>query len=137
MTYAPVRSDVTAPALREIFREIGRLTEIPITADELQLAKKALLAQLPANLETNAGTVGLHAELYEYDLPLDYYKGFSSRVAGVTEAAVQEAAKKYLLPKTAIVVAVGDRAKIEPELRKLNLGPVELQDAEGNPVAQR
>jgi zinc protease len=134
MAYAPVRSDVTAPALREIFREIGRITEMPVTAAELGLAKKALLAQLPSNLETNSGTVGLLAELYEYDLPVEYYSGFSSRVFAVTGMAVQEAAKKYLLPKMAIVVAVGDRAKIEPELRKLNLGPIELQDLEGKPV---
>jgi zinc protease len=135
--YAPVRSDVTAAALREIFREIGRITETPVTADELKLAKKALLGQLPASLETNAGTVGLLAELYEYDLPLDYYTSFSSKVSGVTESAVQEAARKYLIPKNAIVVAVGDRAKIEPELRKLNLGPIEFQDLEGKPVGNK
>jgi zinc protease len=130
--YAPVRSDVTGPALREIFREIGRITETPVTTGELTLAKKALLAQLPSSLETNAGTAGLLAELYEYDLPLDYYTGFSSQVFGVTETAVLEAARKYLLPNMAIVVAVGDRAKIETELRKLNLGKIEFQDPEGN-----
>ncbi len=135
--YAPVRSDVTAPALRELFREIGGMTEKPIRPDEMKLAKKALLAQLPAGLETNAGTAGLIAELYEYDLPLDYYSGFAAKVAGVTDAAVQEAAKKYLQPKMAIVVAVGDRAKIEPELRKLNLGPIEFQDLEGKPIGAR
>jgi hypothetical protein len=35
-----------------------------------------------------------------------------------------------------VVVAVGDRAKIEPELRKLNLGPIEILDAEGNVRSQ-
>jgi hypothetical protein len=33
-----------------------------------------------------------------------------------------------------IVVAVGDRARIEPELRKLNLGAIELRNTEGRPV---
>jgi len=37
------------------------------------------------------------------------------------------------VPERMIVVAVGDRAKVEPELAKLNLGPVEVRDAEGNP----
>jgi zinc protease len=134
--YAPVRSDATAAALREVFREMNRMTETPVAAGELTLSKRALLAQLPASLETNAGTAGLLAELYEYDLPLDYYTGFSSRVAGVTETAVQDAARKYLLPKATIVVAVGDRAKIEPELKKLNLGPIEFQDPEGKRLAE-
>jgi hypothetical protein len=33
-----------------------------------------------------------------------------------------------------VVVAVGDRAVIEPELRKLNLGTVEIRDPEGRPA---
>jgi hypothetical protein len=32
-----------------------------------------------------------------------------------------------------VVVAIGDRAKIEPELRKLNL-PIEIRDADGKVV---
>jgi hypothetical protein len=35
-----------------------------------------------------------------------------------------------------IVIAVGDRAKIEPELNKLNLGPIEILDTEGNVKSQ-
>jgi hypothetical protein len=31
----------------------------------------------------------------------------------------------------------GDRTKIEPGLRELNLGPVKLIDADGAPVAER
>ena len=45
---------------------------------------------------------------------------------------MQAATKKYLVPEKMIVVAVGDRAKIEPELAKLNLGTVEIRDADGN-----
>jgi zinc protease len=134
VTYAPVRTDVTAAALREIYREIGRMSETTATADELRLSKKALLAQLPASLETNAGTVGLLSELYEYDLPLDYYASFANKVNAVTEATVQETAKKYLSAKTPIVVAVGDRRKIEAELRKLSVGPIEIWDLEGKAV---
>jgi hypothetical protein len=32
-----------------------------------------------------------------------------------------------------VVVAVGDRKVIEPELAKLNVGQVEIRDAEGRP----
>jgi len=33
-----------------------------------------------------------------------------------------------------VTIAVGARAKIEPELAKLNLGPVEIRDADGNVI---
>jgi zinc protease len=41
-------------------------------------------------------------------------------------------AQKYVRPDEAVIVAVGDRSKIEPELQKLNLGPIEIRDPEGN-----
>ena len=44
--------------------------------------------------------------------------------------AVVTAARKYLAPETLHVIVVGDRAKIEPELAKLNLGTIEHRDAE-------
>jgi len=33
-----------------------------------------------------------------------------------------------------VVVAVGDRGKIQPDLEKLNLGPIELRDESGDLV---
>ena len=33
-----------------------------------------------------------------------------------------------------IVLAVGDRAKIEGDLKKLNLGKIEIRDSDGKPV---
>jgi len=50
----------------------------------------------------------------------------------VTVGNVQEVAKKYLLPDKLLIVAVGDRKVIEGGLKRLNLGPIELLDADGN-----
>jgi zinc protease len=44
--------------------------------------------------------------------------------------------EKYTLPNGLAVVAVGDRAKMQAELEKLNLGPIEIRDASGDPVKQ-
>ena len=52
----------------------------------------------------------------------------------VTAEQAQAVAAKYLQPSALVVVAVGDRKLIDPELRKLNLGNVENRDAEGNLV---
>jgi len=49
---------------------------------------------------------------------------------------VHEVARKYLRPEETVIVAVGDRSRIEPELEKLDLGPIEIRDPSGNPIRQ-
>jgi zinc protease len=49
---------------------------------------------------------------------------------------VQATAKKHLRLDKMIVVAVGDKTKIRPELEKLNLGSVEVRDTEGTLAQQ-
>jgi len=39
------------------------------------------------------------------------------------------------VPERLVVIAVGDRAAIEAELRKLSLGALEIRDAEGKPAS--
>ena len=131
---APVRTDVTAPAVSEIFKEIGRMTSAPMTPDELAMAKDSIVRTLPSEFETSPGTAGSLANLYIYDLGLDYYTKLPSEVASVSADTALAAAKKYLVPDRMIVVAVGDRSKIEPALKKLNLGAVEARRADGSVV---
>ena len=109
-----------------------RMPNAAVTVEELRLSKESLIGNLPAQLETNSDTVGLLMDLYEHDLPLDYYASYMKKVSDVTGSLVQEISKKHLLPKTAIVVAVGDLKRIEPALRKLDIGPIEYRDLEGN-----
>jgi len=47
---------------------------------------------------------------------------------------VQHIAWKYLRPEEMVIVAVGDRGKIETELAQLNLGPMEYRDSGGDPI---
>jgi zinc protease len=133
---SPVRTDVTGPATRETMREIARMAETPVTADELRLSKESLIGGLPAQLEANADTVVLLGDIYLFNLPLDYFSGYMKKVTGVTDRMVQEVSQKYLLPKTTTVIAVGDRKRIEPELKKLNLGPMEYRDLDGNLIVE-
>jgi len=129
-----VRTDVTGPAVSEIFKEIVRTTETPLSAEELARAKDSLVRSLPGAFETSRGVVGNLSNIYVYDLGLDYFSRYPERMSAVTADMAEAAAKKYLVPGKMLVVAVGDRAKIEPQLRKLNLGREELRDADGNLV---
>ncbi|WP_263357005.1 M16 family metallopeptidase [Acidicapsa ligni] len=128
---AQVRTDITGPATHELFAELNRIHTDPATPEELKLAKDNALRTLPGDFETVGNESGLMAELFVYGLPTDYFQKLPAAFQAVTPEAVAQAAKAYIHPDNLIVVAVGDRAKIEPELEKLNLGPIEYRDESG------
>ena len=126
-----VRLDATAAATREIFNEVRGMHERPVTAEELRGAKDALINSLPGAFETSAAAVGNFANTFIYDLGIDYYANYAEEVQAVTREQALAVTKKYLVPESLTVIAVGDRKAIEPEMQKLNLGTIEIRDAEG------
>ena len=129
-----IRTDVTASAVSEIFKELSRIRTAPLSAEELKFAKDSFALSLAGRFETSEETANTFGELFTYDLPLTYYANLPAQIATVTSEDVQRVATRYVHPDTAVVIAAGDRAKIEPELKKLDIGPVEVRDFEGNPV---
>jgi zinc protease len=125
-----VRTDVTGPAVNEILNELKGVLAKPLGTDELSEAKDSLANSLPGAFETNLNAVQNYSNVFTYDLGLDYYANYAEQVRAVTLAQTGAAAQKYIAPNRFVIVAVGDKAKIEPELKKLNL-PIEYRDAEG------
>jgi zinc protease len=131
---ALVRTDVTTPAARELFTELNRIRTDPPTPTELRLAQDNALRSLPGQFETARVTSQLIGELFVYNLPVDYYKTLPSQYDSLTPVAVEEAARKNVHPAELVVIAVGDRQKIQPGLEKLDLGPTELRNESGDLV---
>jgi zinc protease len=107
------------------------MKDAPVSVDELALGKDSLLRSLPGRFETSAQAAGSFSTLFVYDLGLDYYSKYIARLTGIDAATAHAAGNKYLQPEKLVVVAVGDRQKIEAELTKLNLGPIEYRNADG------
>lgn len=129
-----IRTDATAPAVTEILKEIRRMIDTPMTPEELSLAKDSQSRSLPGIFETSSREAGALSQIFEYNLSRDYFSNLPGRLNAVTAEDAKAVAKKYLHPDQLILVCVGDRAKIEPELVKLDLGAVEIRDADGNVV---
>ncbi len=129
-----VRTDVTAPAVHEIMIELRKIIDTRVTPEELTLAKDAITLQLPALFETNDRTVGSLSTLFTHGLPLNYYSNFSEQISVVDAQAVQDVARKYLVPEKFVVVAVGDRSKIGAELEKELSATADVRDPEGLPA---
>src|SRR5438552_7985142 len=132
--FSDVRTDVTAPATSEVLNELRRLRETEMTPAETLLSKDSIARSLPGRFERGTDAAATFAELFTYYLPLNYFSTLPDRINAVTAEQAQSMAKKYILPEKMIVLAVGDRAKIEEDMKKLNLGKVEIRDTDGRVV---
>jgi len=122
---AGVQTDKTAEAIREFFAELEGIGA-PIGEEELAKAKNYIALGFPAEFETSTDLSRRLEELVVYRLPDDYFERYVPSVLAVTAAAVQQAAARYIQPSRFAVVVVGDRKTIEPGVRALNLGPVQV-----------
>ena len=105
-------------------------------APELEKAKKYLQLQLPALFEVPGDIAARLVPIALYNLPLDYFNTYSQKIAAVTQADVQRVAQQYVRPDQMNIVIVGDLKVIEPGIRKLKIGKVELRDLLGRPIVQ-
>jgi predicted Zn-dependent peptidase len=75
------------------------------------------------------------SDIAVFGLPLDEFATRPARIDKVTADDVMRAARAHLHPDVIKVVVVGDRAKLEPTLETLHLGPIEEVDPYGDPLA--
>jgi zinc protease len=133
IAYAPVQSDKTKESAAEILKELrGIRGEKPITADELQAAKNGLTLTLAGQWETAGAVAGSLAEIVRFGFDDRHFDGYAGRIRSLSLEQVQAAAKAGVDAEHLVWIVVGDRAKIEPGIRQLNLGEIRVIDADGN-----
>ena len=137
IVFAPVQTDKTKESLSEVANELKAIAHTrPVTPDELAKAQANLTLSLPGQWET-IGAVGASVEeIVRFDLPHDYYSTFASKVRELQVADLNTAASETIQPDKLVWVVVGDRAKIEPGIRELNLGALQFIDADGKPMRE-
>jgi zinc protease len=121
-----VQSEVTAPALKEIFGEIDRIRAERISEEELSLARDYLDGVFPIRYETTTAIASALANLVIYGLSGDYYDTYRARVTQITTDDVLEAARRHLHPEKLQTVIVGDAAAIKDSVAALRFGELQL-----------
>ena len=127
-----VRTAVTEAALTDLLAEIAEMREKPVPADEFEDAKRAIQASFALSLENPSAILSYYVQSWTYGLPANYWDTYPSRIAAVTPAQAQAAAKKYWDPARLHIVAVGDAPAIAGIMGKL--GTLEVFDADGKPM---
>ena len=65
-----------------------------------------------------------------HQLPDDYFNRYIGNILAISGEQVQQAADKYIVPGQVDIIIVGDREKVEPGLRNMNLGPIDFYTVE-------
>ncbi|MFL6129535.1 MAG: M16 family metallopeptidase [Mycobacteriales bacterium] len=119
-----VATDVAAPALLEIWYELGRMATLPVKPQELEDVRQYAVGTLALSIATQAGLASTLSALIGVGLGLDWLRTHPQQLAAVTLDEVSAAARRYLAPAGMVAVVLGEAAEIAEPLGAL--GPVEL-----------
>ena len=131
---AAVRTDSTADSIVQFENEIRKYAESGISASELAFTRKAIGQRDARSYETPAQKLGFLSQILMYDLDEDFVDVQNEILAGIGQAELNQLASKHLTMDDMIIVVVGDKAVILPQLQDLGYEIVEL-DATGREVS--
>ena len=123
MLYAPVQTDKTGASIAELQKEITQfIGDRPATEEELKKMVQNNVNKLPGAYETSSDILeGLQQNL-RFQRPDDYIAKLVSQYRGLTLPQIHQMAKKIVRPQNLVWMVVGDKDKILPQLKKLDLG---------------
>jgi zinc protease len=122
-----LRTDVTGGAMTEFLRELTRIRDEKVPQEELDAAKRTLVARFALSLESPQQVIAYATTRKAYNFPADYWDKYPHQIAAIKSDDVLRVAKKYIDPATMQIVAVGDATKIKSVMEKY--GPVEIVDS--------
>lgn len=119
---AQTKNENAPRAVTAILEEMRRIQQHPVSQDELDRAKEALVNSFVFRFTSRFGIV-VQLMTLEFDgYPADYLDTLLDRYRGVTVADVQRVAREYLHPDAITIFIIGDPAKFESAMR--TFGPV-------------
>ena len=132
LAYGDVSTARTGDALTVFLDELRRLTTEPVTAPELEDAKRSVIGGFALNLESLAAVAANMAVRRIEGLSADYWQRFPDIIHALSAEDVRRVAAKYMDPSKSQIVAVGERDQVVPLLTPF--GPITFYDSEGRPL---
>jgi zinc protease len=128
-----VQTDKTKESLIEILKELTEInTTKPISQDEFKTEQTNSILSVAGNWETLESVQRVMMDMVEHHRGNDYANNYTSVLKKFTKENIQSAANGVIKPQNLTWLIIGDRKTIEAGIRALDLGPVQVLDANGN-----
>ncbi|HIE83696.1 MAG TPA: insulinase family protein [Dehalococcoidia bacterium] len=118
---ADVTTDVTAPALSEIFKEIMSAREAAPTTDELEAIKQYMIGSFVREMSESGSRMGHFMFSDRHNLSDSEDALYIDRVQGILPEDLRMLAEQFIDPNRMTLSVVGDAQKIKDELEKLEI----------------
>lgn len=119
---AQTKNENVPRAVAAILEEMLRIQRQPVSQEELERAKEAIINSFVFRFTSRFGTVVQLLTLEFNGYPSDYYVTLLDRYRAVTVADIQRVARQYLRPDATTILIVGDPSKFESAMAAF--GPV-------------
>ncbi len=124
-----VQSEVTVPALMDLFGILHDFTDGGITEDERVTAVEKLAGGAPLKYETPQAIAGTAAGLVAQELPLNHPDVSRMRLRAATTESVDAAFRRHTGLDRGVLVLVGDAATFTEDVRGAGFGDVSVAAA--------
>lgn len=119
LAYAGTRADSTLAVLEIMRKEIGKITQEPVTNEELESAKSSILNRDVFKYATKGQIVSRMAFLDFHGYPVDFTARYPDQVRALTAAQLLEAAKRNIHPDALDFLVVGEQGQFAQPLASL------------------
>ena len=137
MVMAPVQTDKTVEAMREVAKEIrGVAGDRPLVGEEYASIMRNMTSRLAGRFDTLAALEAAAITSINLKLPDNYWSEYAGNIGRLSEPQLATAARRFVRPEQLTWLVIGDLRKIEAKVRELNWGEVVVLDADGNPLAR-
>jgi len=108
------KNATVALATKIVMDEIERLREEPVSADELETARRGLIETLPRRFESKPAMLAVFVNDEWTKRPAGFWQDFREQIEGVTPADIQRVARQHLDPEQMAILVVGEWDEIAP-----------------------